>query len=94
MSANALFCTTIEFLQEGDLEGSLGSAELGILDASGLSLPAGTTTLGDSVPFDDNGRDLGPIEDDSLPCPRAANPIRRPPSPPDGCVDFQPRVFS
>ena len=42
VSANALFCTTIEFLQEGDLEESLESAELGVLDTSGPSLPAGT----------------------------------------------------
>ena len=87
VSANALFCTTIEFLQEGSLENSLTLADYAVLETTGPSLPAGDTIIADAVSFGSNGVDLGPIEEELDPDSFMLGPI----SPPSS---FVPRVFS
>ena len=65
VTANALFCATVEFLQEGHLEENDVTNEVAFAPSFGQdrSLFAGATILGDVVSLEDNGVDCGPVYD-------------------------------
>ena len=88
VSANSLFCATIEDLQNDDLEDTNNVVDNAILQKiDGQSaLYAGETILGDVVSFEDNGFECGPISPTQL-SDRSYGPV----SPPQ---DFAPKVFS
>ena len=86
VSANALFCATIENLQDGnlDFESDLyNDAHLAGM-SDDLSVYAGGTILEDVPPFEHNGTDMGLVSPFSI---SYSSPI----APPD---EFAPKIFS
>ena len=92
VSANALFCATIQFLQEGDLEETQTTADNSLFDQSGdSSLYPGDTILGDlhddsCVDFELNGWEAT-LSENSI-SDQNWGTIG------DPSEEFQPRVFS
>ena len=90
VSANALFCATIEWLQETTAEESYETNNLGWLRPlpNDSTMYAGETILQDVRSFGSNGQDMGPIS------PLSPTPFGSSFGPITPSQNFKPRIFS